>query len=43
MVRDPDFHDTLMHVSGNLLKDNVGQQVKPFKRVTMIRPSGRAE
>ena len=43
MVRDPDFNDTLMHVSGNLIKDNVGQQVKPFKRVTMIRPSGRVE
>ena len=43
MVRDPDFNDTLMHVSGNLLKDNVGRQVKPFKRVTMIRPSGRVE
>ena len=40
---DPDFNDTLMHVSGNLLKDNVGEQVKPFKRVQMIRPSGRVE
>ena len=43
MVKDPDFHDTLMHVSGNLLKDNVGEQVKPFKRVQMIRPTGRVE
>jgi hypothetical protein len=43
MVKDPDFHDTLMHVSGNLLKDNVGEQVKPFKRVQMIRPVGRVE
>ena len=40
---DPDFSDTLMHVSGNLLKDNVAAQVKPFKRVQMIRPSGRVE
>ena len=43
MGKDPDFNDTLMHVSGNLLKDNVGQQVKPFKRVQVIRPSGRVD
>jgi hypothetical protein len=43
MIKDPDFADTLMHVSGHLLKDNVGEQVKPFKRVQMIRPAGRAE
>jgi hypothetical protein len=43
MVKDPEFHDTLMHVSGHLLKDNVGEQVKPFKRVQMIRPVGRVE
>ncbi len=27
---DPDFADTLMHVSGNVLKDVVGEQVKPY-------------
>jgi hypothetical protein len=43
MIKDPDFNDTLMHVSGHLLKDNVGEQVKPFKRVQMIRPAGLAE
>ncbi len=43
MIKDPDFADTLMHVSGHLLKDNVGEQVKPFKHVQMIRPAGRAE
>jgi hypothetical protein len=43
MVKDPDFADTLMHVSGHLLKDNVGEQVKPFKRVQMVRPAGRVE
>jgi hypothetical protein len=42
MVKDPDFGDTLMHVSGHLLKDNVGEQVKPFKRVQMIQPGGRS-
>ena len=43
MVKDPEFHDTLMYVSGHLLKDNVSEQVRPFKRVQMIRPVGRVE
>lgn len=43
MGKDPDFGDTLMHVSGHLLKDNVGEQVKPFKRVRVIRPTGWVE
>jgi hypothetical protein len=30
---DTDYGDTLMHVSGNLLKNNVGAQIKPFKHV----------
>ena len=40
---DSDFSDTLMHVSGNLLKDNVGQQVKPFKRVLYFTPGNKSE
>ena len=43
MVKDPDFHDTLMHVSGNLLKEDVAEQVKPFKHVVMIRPGVKSE
>ncbi len=43
MGKDPDFNDTLMHVSGHLLKDNVGEQVKPFKQIQVIQPSGRVE
>jgi hypothetical protein len=43
MVKDPAFGDTLMHVSGNLLKENVAEQVKPFRRVQMIRPAGWSE
>lgn len=35
---DVDFSDTLMHVSGNVLKDNVGEQVRPFKNVRYIVP-----
>lgn len=43
MGMDSDYNDTLMHVSGNILKDNVGAQVKPFKRVSMIVPGTRSE
>ena len=30
--------DTLMHASGNYLKKNVGEQVKPYKQVKYIKP-----
>ncbi len=40
---DADYGDTLMHISGNLLKDNVGAQVKPFKRIQYIAPGVRSE
>jgi len=35
---DVDFSDTLMHVSGNVLKDNVAVQIKPFKTTRYIAP-----
>lgn len=38
-----DYGDTLMHISGNVLKENVGMQVKPFKQVQVFRPDGRSE
>ncbi len=40
---DTDYGDTLMHISGNLLKENVGAQVKPFKQVHYIAPGTRSE
>jgi hypothetical protein len=40
---DPDYSDTLMHVSGNLMKDTVAGQVKPFKRVQYLRPATRSD
>jgi hypothetical protein len=40
---DADYGDTLMHVSGNILKDQVGEQVKPFKKTTYIAPGTRSE
>jgi hypothetical protein len=43
MVKDPDFNDTLMHVSGNILKDRVGEQVKPYKEIAYITPGRRSE
>ena len=37
MVKDPDFnHDTLMHASGNAIKKNIGEQIKPYK--TYLKP-----
>ena len=40
---DPDYSDTLMHISGHLLRDNVAAQVKPFRRIQVIRPAGKAD
>jgi hypothetical protein len=35
---DADFGDTLMHVSGNTLRDVVAEQVQPFKAVRYVVP-----
>ena len=35
---DSDFSDTLMHVSGNIMRDEIADQVKPFKRQDYIAP-----
>ena len=43
MGKDPDFGDTLMHISGNVMKDNVSKQVKPFKQTLYIAPGMRSE
>ncbi|NLE43287.1 MAG: hypothetical protein GX620_01095, partial [Chloroflexi bacterium] len=43
MARDPDFNDTLMHVSGNLLKDAVADQVRPYRQIAYVVPGVRAE
>jgi hypothetical protein len=40
---DIDFNDTLMHVSGNIMKDKVGEQVKPYKRIQYLTPGFRSE
>ncbi len=43
MGKDIDFGDTLMHISGNVLKDNVEEQVKPYKNNKFISPGKRSE
>lgn len=44
MVKLPHFdHDTLMHVSGQVLKNNVGEQVKPHKTVRSFKPGKYSE
>jgi len=35
---DTDFGDTLMHVSGNVIRDVVAEQVRPFKTVRYVVP-----
>jgi hypothetical protein len=40
---DSDYGDTLMHISGNIMRDEVGEQVKPFKQVAYLRPGVRSE
>jgi hypothetical protein len=44
MQKLPHFnHDTLMHVSGQVIKNNVGAQVKPFKQVRTFKPGKYSE
>ncbi len=43
MTIDPDYLDTLMHVSGHTLIDEVTRGVKPYKRpVSYLRPQGQS-
>ena len=43
MGKDPDFNDTIMHVSGHILKEQVGEQVQPYKEEVYIVPGTRSE
>jgi len=44
MLKDPDFNgDTLMHASGNTLKETVARQIKPYKKINYITPGNRSE
>ncbi|MDF1516271.1 MAG: DUF166 family protein, partial [Anaerolineae bacterium] len=43
MDRDTDFNDSLMHVSGNILKAQVSHQVRPYLQVHYITPDKRSD
>ncbi len=40
MTIDPDYGDTLMHVSGNILREEVADQVAAWRQVAYLRPQG---
>jgi hypothetical protein len=40
---DADYGNTLMHVSGNFITANVGEQVKPFIRHSASHGGKRSE
>lgn len=43
MTIDADYSDTLMHISGHLVRDEVARQTKPYRRPPVyLRPSGRS-
>ncbi len=43
MGKDIDFGDTLMHVSGNVLKDDVEAQVRPHRSINYLTPGDLSE
>jgi hypothetical protein len=43
MGMDPDYGDTLLHVSGHLLREQVAGQVRAYRRVSYIVPAHRSE
>ncbi len=43
MNQDSDYLDTLMHVSGNILKDNIKEEVESHLTVAFLRPPGQVE
>jgi hypothetical protein len=44
MTQDPDYDDTLMHVSGHLVRDAVRDEISgDLAPVPYLRPHGRVE
>ncbi|NIM93173.1 MAG: hypothetical protein GTO18_05625 [Anaerolineales bacterium] len=44
MNQDPDYHDTLMHVSGHILQDEIKREIEEYLSPTVyLRPEGRVE
>lgn len=40
---DSDYNDTLLHVSGNIMRDEVAGQVRPFRQIQYVVPVGRVD
>ena len=40
---DPDYSDTLLHISGNTFRDAFAEAIKPYKEVLYFRPEGYVE
>lgn len=40
---DVDYGDTLMHISGNIMKESVAEQVKPYIHIQYIAPGTRSD
>jgi hypothetical protein len=40
---DPDYNDTLLHVSGNTFRDAFAEAIKPYKEVHFFKPEGFVE
>jgi hypothetical protein len=43
MNQDADYSDTLMHVSGNILKEAIKTELEPHLEVKFMRPTGLSE
>lgn len=43
MNQDPDYHDTLMHVSGNILKESLREALGDHLQIAYVRPAGQVE
>ncbi len=40
---DDDFADTVMHVSGNITKEETKEQVRPYVTIQYFTPHGKAD
>lgn len=40
---DPQYSDTLLHISGNLMKDEINEVVGEYRQIDYIRPTGHVE
>jgi hypothetical protein len=43
MNQDADYHDTLMHVSGNVVREAVKAELKDHIEIAYLRPTGRVD